>query len=99
MHCIEFIYIATNTNKDMTTPKFTIKKEFDDKLRKLRIRQKFVRNIITCDRHNMSMKGYTPEEVISHLNDYVNWKHFIIHAFDWENSPEGHKFWNSIMNK
>ena len=70
-----------------------IQPEFDAKLKKLRIKTKFMNNFGKWEKE-------TDEDVILHwkhicLNtDY--WNVFIIHAFNWRLSPEGDTFWSNI---
>lgn len=79
--------------------KLIIKKEFDDKLKQLRVKQRFVRGILTCERHGMSLKNLHPKQLIKELNKLTSFRLFINLAFNWADSAEGHEFWSNISNK
>ena len=72
-----------------------IKPEFMAKLKQLRVKTKFMDNIINPKWIDMLRK----EE---HLTDTLTsgpWYGFIGNAFSWENSPEGYDFWENIYSK
>ena len=70
-----------------------IQPEFDAKLKKLRIKTKFM--------NNFGKWGdlLTKEEITKYKEKCLNaniWNKFICHAFSWELSPEGTYFWHNI---
>jgi hypothetical protein len=69
------------------------KKEFEDKLKKLRIKTKFVKNI--RNQH----KGSKLQQRIQYLDRITYWKNFVSAAFFWVNTPEGWKYWVKISYK
>lgn len=71
-----------------------IKPEFMTKLKKLRIKIKFLNNIVNPKWKKADKKI----ELFECLNTNY-WDDFILHSFNWENSPEGHDFWENISNK
>ena len=80
----------------MTT--ITFKPEFESKLKRLRIKTKFVKNL----------KGYVKQigvsdsnqeilnQIIKNLNTSSSWDLFITRAFTWCETPEGRGYWLEI---
>ena len=75
----------------------TFKPEFEKKLIELRIKTKFVKNIIAykCNKND------SIEKFIFFLNKYETWNLFIKAAFQWANTPkdEGFDYWWKISLK
>jgi len=71
--------------------KLIIKPEFDEKLKQHRAKTKFLNNF----------KRYQsdPEESLDPLNEYIDFRDFIIHAFHWRITPEGFDYWYEISLK
>ena len=72
-----------------------IKPEFMAKLKKLRVKTKFMNNIMDPKWINMLRK----EEYLTDTLTLGSWYGFIGNAFNWENSPEGYNFWQDIYSK
>lgn len=72
------------------------KKEFEVKLKKLRIKTKFIHNI-----KHYRTEGDSFKERIIFLNkeSNKNWRNFILAAFSWENTPEGVNYWSKVSEK
>lgn len=68
------------------------KPEFEAKLKKLKIKTKFVSNI---KKH--SHNGSTFNEQIAFLNTLLTWNGFIRSAFVWSETPEGSDFWFNLL--
>ena len=66
----------------------TFKPEFEKKLKELRIKTKFVKNI-------NFQKNHTKVE-IEELNEINHWTHFIRSAFIFKKTPEGIDYWWGI---
>lgn len=66
----------------------TFKKEFEDKLNELGIKEAFEANRVKLD-------GADSDE----LNLEDEWRSFISNAFVWKLSYEGHKYWEDISKK
>ncbi len=71
------------------------KPEFEEKLQKLGVKEKFVNNIIA----QSTMRG-SPNFIIRYAKEeeHENWKYFIKGSFVWFESPEKHDFWEEIAN-
>ena len=70
------------------------KKEFEDKLKELKIKTKFVKNVKDdCKRHDYSLQKRLYE-----LNSKTYWFNFINNAFWWHMTPEGHAYWDVIAD-
>lgn len=86
--------------------------EFESKLKKLRIKSKFVKEM----KSYVSRKLLLPRELKLHLegvdrnthrnidsaailNQSKDWKGFVAHAFAWEETEDGYQFWENIMLK
>ena len=72
-----------------------IKPEFMAKLKQLRVKTKFMNNIMNPKWINMLRK----EEYLTDTLTLGSWYGFIGNAFNWENSPEGYDFWEDINSK
>ena len=72
-----------------------IKPEFMAKLKQLRVKTKFMNNIMDPKWINMLHK----EEYLTNTLTLGSWYGFIGNAFYWENSPEGYDFWEDIKSK
>jgi len=64
------------------------KLEFEGKLHKLNIRDKFIKNIKT--------QRCLSQEKVDALNNLSSWASFISSAFAWFSTPEGNEFWYNI---
>ena len=65
------------------------KEEFEDKLKELKIKTKFVKNAKDyCKRHDYSLQDH-----LHYLNRKFYWHNFIDGAFWWHMTPEGHAYW------
>jgi len=71
--------------------KLIIKPEFDEKLKKLQVKTRFVNNLKEQNDH--------PEFGLKSLNKYESFKTFIARAFFWHITPEGHDYWDEISKK
>lgn len=67
------------------------KPEFEAKLKKLKIKTKFVSNI-----KNRTISNKAFKEHIIYLNSKSNWNNFISNAFLWDYTPEKYVFWEEI---
>ena len=68
------------------------KKEFEDKLKELKIKTKFVNNIKAyCKLRDRDLQKH-----IDRLNKMPNWCSFINNAFAWVYTPEGRAYWEDI---
>lgn len=71
----------------------TFKPEFEEKLQKLGVKEKFVENmVIQSTEHGRPdfAKWYAEEE------EHKNWYEFIKGGFIWFMSPENHDYWCEI---
>ena len=68
---------------------YTFKPEFEEKLKRLRIKGKFIRNI-----KNGSGKAWIQRCKL--CDEEPSWYSFIVGAFVWVRTPEGHRFWSNI---
>lgn len=69
------------------------KPEFEAKLKKLKIKTKFVKNF-------NNPKWIIPENTESYREGCLNaecWTDFINMSFSWRNSPEGFVYWYKIL--
>jgi hypothetical protein len=83
----------------MQIKSFTFKPKFEAKLKRLRVKRRFIRAINTCDRASMStIVDKDPSIVAMKLNEQDTWYGFILRAFNWDNTVEDYKFWNNICN-
>ena len=71
------------------------KKEFEDKLKKLRIKTRFVKNF-----RNPKWDIPINEDKYKKLfNSAKDWNSFIGYAFQWHNTPERFQYWCEIAWK
>ena len=68
------------------------KKEFEDKLKELKIKTKFVKNVKDYCKRNY----YDLQYHLHDLNEKVHWRSFVDFAFTWSRTPEGHNYWSGI---
>lgn len=66
----------------------TFKEPFESKLKKLKIKTKFIHNI-----RKHCTGSDTLQKRIQKLNNKPDWDSFIMGAFIWMNSPEGPLYW------
>jgi len=71
--------------------KLIIKPEFDEKLKKLRVKTRFL--------NNLKKKRANPKMILQRLNTYETFNEFISEAFYWEDTPEGYDYWDEISLK
>jgi hypothetical protein len=69
------------------------KPEFEAKLKKLKIKTKFVKNW-KANKWKVTNPIYQREKA----NSADNWEWFIIYAFSWQLAPEGHDYWEHISD-
>ena len=70
------------------------KKEFEDKLKVLKIKTKFVNNVKdNCKRYDHSLQNR-----LKIMNEIAEWYNFIDCSFIWSDTPEGHNYWSGIAN-
>jgi len=73
------------------------KKEFEDKLKKLKIKTKFLNNLTVESVNRNSGKGFTTiKEVVGHLNSQLYWQSFLSQSFYWHDSNEGSEYWLNL---
>jgi len=73
------------------------KKEFEDKLKKLKIKTKFLNNLtIESVNKNVYQHFTTLKEVVNSLNLSYNWSRFLSRSFVWSDSNEGSQYWFDI---
>jgi predicted CopG family antitoxin len=68
------------------------KEEFEAKLKKLKVKRRFVRNL----RASVETKKNNIELAVNVLNGYDNFELFCIQAFSWGRTSEGVEFWQEI---
>lgn len=71
---------------------YTFKPEFEEKLKRLKIKTRFIKNIKTLN----ESKYLVMRESLN--NNSFDWHALISEAFTWNGSPEGHRFWSNIAN-
>lgn len=86
---------VTNNGDFKAVPIFTpslitFKPEFEQKLHELKIKQRFVRNLLANE------SGITRW---NSLNRKADWKTFVRTAFTWRKTPEGSDYWINILNQ
>jgi len=75
------------------------KKEFEDKLKKLKIKTKFLNNLtVESVNQNTGNHFQTLEEVVEHLNSKQSYERFLVESFMWNTSNEGSEYWFNIYN-
>ena len=72
---------------------YTFKPEFEEKLKRFKIKTRFIKNIKTLN----ESKYLVMCESLN--NNSFDWHALISKAFTWNGSPEGHEFWRYISNK
>jgi len=72
--------------------KLIIRPKFDTKLKKLRIKTKFLKY---CKNPKWGNPSYA-ERCVEIQNTTLDWTVFISHAFQWTNTPEGGDYWSNI---
>lgn len=82
--------MQTTTN----VPKLVIRPEFEDKLKALRIKTKFLNNCNKVEWPYPS-KGYFRRN----QNEAITWFRFIVNSFHWDSTPEGYYYWSNIADK
>jgi len=65
------------------------KSEFENKLKKLKIKTKFIKNLRNYKRTYLTLER---------LNAIHNWEDFISLSFKWSSTPEGFEYWDNIAN-
>ena len=65
------------------------KKEFEDKLKELKIKTKFVKNV----KDDCKQNHYDLQDHLHYLNSKIYWYNFIGDAFWWHMTPEGRAYW------
>jgi hypothetical protein len=76
------------------------KKEFEDNLKKLKIKTKFLKNLtVESVNKNNGCDLQTIEEVVKFLNFSQSFERFISRSFLWSKSNEGDSYWFHICNK
>ncbi len=74
--------------------KYEIKKEYDDVLKKLNVKRRYLKNL----------EGYVSEHglnIQTYLTDVckcISFKEFMMSSFSFTNTPEGFNFWCNISN-
>lgn len=76
-----------------------IKPEFMTKLKKLKIKTKFLNNIVNPKWNLNCWESEDPNAVLKQCLNDNTWIGFIAFAFLWDNTPEGSAFWCNISNK
>ena len=70
------------------------KKEFESKLKVLKIKTKFVKNVKDhCKQYDHDLQDH-----ICDLNRSISWFDFVNDAFWWSKTPEGHNYWSGIAS-
>ena len=70
---------------------YTFKPEFEEKLKRFRIKEKFIRNI-----KEQVGQGWIKRCKI--IDTEPDWYNFILGAFIWVSTPEGQYFWSKIAD-
>jgi hypothetical protein len=70
------------------------KSEFEAKLKKLKIKTKFIKNWKANKWENNDDPIYSRNIA----NNTTSWNIFIVWAFNWKLTPEGHCYWEHISN-
>lgn len=97
---ITFINQQSNLNK-MKEKKMSrkqieaaIKPEFMAKLKQLKIKTRFMNNVMNPQWIDSDHEIYLQKCIKA-----SNWIWFLSHAFQWINTPEGDDFWSNIQDK
>lgn len=72
---------------------YVFKPEFEEKLKKLKIKTKFLKNVQYDIKHITTLRKRCQV-----LNSYKLWYTFIDMAFDWTQTEEGYKCWINIAH-
>jgi hypothetical protein len=83
-------------NKILIMDEIILKPEFEKKLKKLKIKTKFLKN---CRNPKWRKDLRSADFYRRKMNEANSWPFFIDYAFQWVESPEGHEFWKDIANK
>ena len=76
---------------------YKFKPEFEDKLNRLGIKEKFVKNVKDCIDNNINSKNNLSfTEYCRSLDTYKSWSEFVFNGFIWDDTPEGRNFWMGI---
>ena len=78
----------------MATKTIIFRPEFEEKLKKLKIKTKFVKYWKANKQTNTADSKYCRE----HALNATDWKRFIIWAFSWELTEEGYDYWDEIYH-
>lgn len=73
-----------------------IKKEFNDKLIKLGIRNQYCANLLSYIKDKL---GIPLQPHLNYLNKLKSWDKFIAQSFSWYLSLEGYDYWLEISEK
>lgn len=73
------------------------KPEFEKKLKKLRIKTKYVKNLMKPGAIEANM-GIQPKDPVEYANNKHTWYRFITDTFAWKSTPEGFTFWSNISD-
>lgn len=66
--------------------------EYEEKLKKLKVKTKFVNNLLNYG-------FYNPNRLEEYARDnHYDWYMFIAGGFIWEDTPEEHDFWAKIAD-
>jgi hypothetical protein len=77
------------------TKTIIFKSKFEKKLKKLRIKTKFMKNVKKYVGTNFSKQ----DDYMNTINKNANsWHKFIVIAFIWRDTPEKDDFWRKIAN-
>lgn len=83
-----------------------IRPEFEKELKKLKIKTVFIKNfndqfkgLRSFDDVKGTYKKVAKERKLAQLNAMTSFRMFIIYAFTWKNTPQGHDFWWDIFKK
>mgnify|MGYP003529820338 CR=1 FL=1 len=75
----------------------TFKPEFETKLKKLKIKTKFINNL----KHGKGILQRTYpllKDRVNIINDSPDWRSFVTEAFIWIDTPEKETYWFEIYN-
>lgn len=88
--------LQINQNIIMTKKEIeaAIKPEFMAKLKQLRVKTKFINNIM-----HPKWNATASIPALKACLNATTWQEFIDECFNWKNSPEGHDFWSIIQDK
>lgn len=94
--CFSIVFLLiSGANVEPTIEKtYIFNKEFDEKLISLGCKTQFLRNL---NKHCVN-KGEILSDKINVLKKEKDWTIFIMGAFQWIDTPEGHIYWSKIAN-